>query len=111
MAEEKPLYQDEQLKIDYFERAPEEHLLYIRDLHEKKGEEMSYVIPRGILSELATTSRGGIERKIAAFNDMILFALQKERIGIDGLHVALCQAYAEEERRIRDSIEGGHSIF
>ena len=103
MAEEKPLYQDEQLKIDYL--SGEDHLLFIK---EKNGRETNYVIARGILSELATTPREGIERKIATFNDMILFALKKEGIGVDGLHIALCQAYAEEERRTNEFIRHNH---
>ena len=95
---EKPLYQDEKLKVDYLKNSPEDHLLYIK---QKDGEEISFVIQRGILRELARTPRGGIERKIATFHDSILFVIKEEEITIDGLHVALCQAYAEEENRIR----------
>lgn len=99
MTKEKPLYEDEQIKIDYLPSSIEDHLLYIK---EKSGEESRYLMERGILSELARTSRGGIERKIATINQSILFTLREEKIGIDGLHVALCQAYAEEERRINE---------
>lgn len=98
-----PLYQDGQLKIDYLETSIEDHVLYIK---RKEGDEWNYIIPRRILGELAKTQRGGIERKIATFNEDILFELRRQEIGIDGLHVALCQAYAEEEERInRFSLE------
>ena len=69
-----------------------------------KKKDHAYFIQREILRELARTPRGGIERKIGTFNDMLLFFLRKHDIGIDGLHVALCQAYVEEENRIREFI-------
>jgi len=94
MTDEKPLYEDEQLKIDYLGTSIDDHELIINN-------EYSYVIPRGILEELATTKRGNVARKIHAFNELILYAIDKEGIGVDGLHVALCQAYIEEKERIR----------
>lgn len=97
---EKPLYQDEKLKIDYLPNSIEDHLLYIKG----NNEERNFVIPRRVLSELARTPRGGIERKIATFNDGILYHLNKQGIGVDGLHIAICQASAEEEERIKDFI-------
>ena len=97
--DEKPLYQDEILKIDYFKRAPNEHFLHVTN---KQGGSSIYIIPRGILSELAQAGRGGIESKISNLNSDILLAIKNEGISIDGLHVALCQAYAEEESRMRE---------
>jgi len=91
----KLLYEDEKLKIDYFNFI-EDHLLVI-------GEE-DYVIPRGVLKELATTPRGSIEQKLDNFNKNILFELNKNQIGVDGLHVAICQAHIEEERRMNLSV-------
>ena len=99
---EGPLYDDGKVKIDYYSNAPEEHVLHITD---KKGESSGYLIQRGILRELAQTKRGGIESKISNFNDNILFAIKNEGISIDGLHVALCQAYSEEERRMNEFIK------
>lgn len=94
----KPLYQDRQLRIGYHPSSSEDHLLHVK---EKEGQEMAYLIQRGILKELARTTRGGIERKIDNFNPEILIKIKEEGIGIDGLHVALCQAYIEEEERMR----------
>ena len=98
---EKPLYQDKQLRIEYNPHYPEEHFLYIKD---KEGDEVTYIIQRGILKELATTPRGGIEHKINNFSPEILFQIKEEKIGVDGLHVALCQANIEEEERMKIAI-------
>lgn len=92
MIGEKPLYQDEKLKIEYF-RNPDEHLVWI------SSNEHNYIMQRGILEELAKTPRGCIEHKIEAFNSLLLSVIKESGIGVDGLHVAICQAYAEEERR------------
>jgi len=96
---EKPVYQDNQLKIEF--HASEEYFLYLKD---KTGEERSYFLPRGILQELAKTKRGGIESKIHAFNESILNAIEREGISVDSLHVALCQAYQEEQERYAEYI-------
>ena len=93
---EKPLYQDDKLKIDFFENSIDDHVLYIKD---KSGKEFQFIIQRDILQELAKTPRGGIESKIYAFDELILVRMGQAEIGIDGLHVALCQAYAEQEYR------------
>lgn len=94
---EQPLYKDDKLKIDYHPSSHEDHLLWIKD----RKEGLQYILQRGILHELATTPRGGIESKLSNFNPEILFHIKEEKIGIDGLHVAICQAYAEEEDRVR----------
>ena len=94
---EEPIYLDDRLKIEFY--ASEEYFLYLKD---KTGEERGYLLPRGILQELAQTKRGGIESKINAFNEEILYAIKQEGISVDSLHVALCQAYAEEERRMNE---------
>ena len=88
---EEPLYKDEKLKIDYLDGC-HDHELFIG--------ENSYPIQRGILAELARTPRGGIERIIQTWNSNIFYGLEQAQISVDGLHVAICQAYAEEERRI-----------
>jgi len=100
MAKEEPIYQDSQLKIEF--HASEEYFLYLKD---KTGEEKGYLLPRGILQELAQTKRGGMERKINALNEEILYAARQEGISADSLHVALCQAYSEEERRMNEFIK------
>ncbi|MDD5651435.1 MAG: hypothetical protein PHF86_13640 [Candidatus Nanoarchaeia archaeon] len=89
-----PLYKDDKLEINYLPNCIEDHFLSI-------GNKRGYAIPRGILKELARTPRGGIERKINNFNESILSVLGQEGISVDGLHVAICQAYIEEEERYK----------
>ncbi|MDP4012370.1 MAG: hypothetical protein Q8R00_02085 [Candidatus Nanoarchaeia archaeon] len=91
------LYRDDKLKIDYFPNHTDDHLVYILDGN--SGEELSYILPRGILDELARTPRGGIEDKLQWSFQQLLFALKKEKITLDGFHVAICQAFMEEEKR------------
>ena len=97
---EEPLYQDEKLKIDYHPTSIDDHLVYLK---RKDGEEYGYIIQRGILRELALTKRGGIERKLFNSNETLLDAIKQEGISIDSMHVALCQAYHEQERRYWES--------
>jgi len=84
------------LKIDYLPNSGEDHVLFIEEV-------WSYALPRGVLSDLARTPRGRIEGMIRNFNDSILHMIEQKKVGVDGLHVALCQAYTEEEKRIRET--------
>lgn len=95
---DKPLYQDTQIKIDHLPNSADDHILYI----DHNGEDLEYIIPRGVLHELARLPRGGIEEKIAVWNPNILFMLEQKRIPVDGLHISICQAYMEEERRYQE---------
>jgi hypothetical protein len=94
---EKPLYQDDEITIEYHPSSVEDHVLHVTY---DGTDRLSYLLQRGILHDLATTQRGGIESKISNFNPELLFHLKEKNIGIDGLHVAICQAYAEEEARV-----------
>ena len=98
---EKPLYEDNQIKIDYLPTSINDHILYIN--YGRKSFE--FIIPRGILSDLARTKRGGIASKINTFDPSILHALGNIGLSIDGLHVALCQAYMEEEEERMKSFQ------
>jgi len=92
---EKPLYEDLNFKVEYNERSPQDHMLFI-----KEGDSwMPYAVDRGILQELARTQVGGIEAKLSAMNDMILAHLREKKLGVDGLHIAFCQAYQKEQDR------------
>ncbi len=99
---EKPLYQDEKLRIGFH---PDSRLNTYLLIGEGVGNE--YVITSGELGALAQTPRGGIEERIARLNRPLLDNLKDEGIGIDWLHVALCQAYMKAERRIEAVIRGG----
>jgi len=96
MLEHPPLYKDNKITIDYSPIFVGDHRL---SLKEKDGKTSYYNLQRGTLHELAITPPGGIEKKINNFNPSLLDALNKEEITIDALHIALCQAYIEEEVR------------
>ena len=91
---DEPLYKDLELKIDYYPTSVEDHVLEFGD--------MGYTLPRGILEDFGRTPRGELRRRLDSHNSMILEGLKRTDIGVDGLHVALSQAYAEEERRKGD---------
>ena len=100
---EKALYQDAELKVDYYGNH-DEYGLWIRNarLEAKGGSQegnLNYM-PRGVLEDLARTPRGEIVSKIETFNSKILFYLKEARISVDALHIAICQAYIEEEKRM-----------
>ena len=97
--EERVLYRDDEIRIEINPTYPDEHSLY---LFKKNKNDGGYVFPRGILEELAKSNWGGIERKIHACNELILYKLRQEEISIDHLHVAVCQAYMEEQRRYQE---------
>ena len=99
---EKSLYQDRQLRIEHHPSSSQDHILYVK---EKEGEDVEYLIQRGILRELAKTPRGGIEQKINNFNYEILAKIKEEGISIDELHVVFCQAHAEEEERVKRFVQ------
>jgi len=100
MAKQQPLYQDKRLVIDYLPQSPEDYQLIIK---RKSGEETGQILQRGVLGDLAKTSRERLETKIDTINPVLLHELRLEKIGMDWLHVALCQAHMEEERRLSDS--------
>ncbi len=88
--EEIILYGDEQLRIST--RSLEDHYLSIGD----KGR--IYILQNGILNELGRTQRGRLEGKLNTIDPQILFVLGEEGISVDGLHVAISQAFLEQER-------------
>ena len=96
--DEKPLYEDNLLKIDYNPRATDEHILFVKQNNEEK---ISYFIQRGVLADFAKTRRGALEIRIDTYQPMMLYHIKDEGIGVDGLHVALLHAHMEEEKRIR----------
>ncbi|MFA5176137.1 MAG: hypothetical protein WC413_02665 [Candidatus Nanoarchaeia archaeon] len=93
----KPLYEDEVLRVTLLPNCIEDHAVY----HKVPGEEFECLLPlpRGVLREFALTKRGDLERRLSTINPMVLADLRNKNISVDGLHIAICQAYAEEERR------------
>jgi len=100
--DEKPLYEDPQLMITNF-GSTDEHLLFV---NEKIGEQINFIIPRGCLKEFAETPRGELERKLHDVNPLVIAELKQERIDVDYIHIALCQAYIENQRRYAEFLLG-----
>jgi hypothetical protein len=97
MPEEEPLYRDDGITIDYHPESHEDHLLTLS----RDDPGLNYMIQRGILRELATTPRGEMAAKLDRSSPGLLERAAQLEISPDGLHVAICQAYHEEEERIK----------
>ncbi|MDD5133061.1 MAG: hypothetical protein PHD81_02980 [Candidatus Nanoarchaeia archaeon] len=93
----KPLYEDEVLRVTLLPNCIEDHAVY----HKAPGEEFECLLPlpRGVLREFALAPSGDLEMRLNTMDPTILFHLRQKNISVDKLHVAICQAYAEEERR------------
>ena len=93
---EKPLYQDEHIKI---ERYPTDILPNLYKLSITSGcITGEHSIPRALLLEFARTPRGQLEEKILSYGSgsyrLILWDL--EEIGVDRFHTAIRRACGEE---------------
>jgi hypothetical protein len=96
---EKPLYEDKQIKIEIHPTSIDDHILYIKE----EGAETPYLLPRGVLEELARRTGAEVKQKIDTLNSMLLYHMEKEGISITSLHAAICQAHKEEERRYSEA--------
>ncbi|MBS3078562.1 hypothetical protein J4218_00395 [Candidatus Pacearchaeota archaeon] len=93
------LYEDPQIRVRVNERSPEDHYL---DLLGGGKEEREYIIPRGCLRELATTTRDRFPLKIDTLNWIMLNDANERGLTADSIGFALAQAYIESERRYQD---------
>ena len=115
--EERSIYEDDILEIIFKSevKSSEEvfnvensYILYIpkREVLSKKIYKTpnnklknQYTIPDHIFKKLAKTVRGGgIEIKISEFDSGILNSIKTEGISVEGLHIAICQAYFNKNR-------------
>lgn len=92
--EEKPLYEDSKLVIDYSISHPEDHLLIIKELDQE------YILPRGTLKELATCHVNKVSKKVVNLDGELFLNISKSFLGVDYFGLACSRAYIEEERRI-----------
>lgn len=99
---ESPLYEDEQIKITLDPYSAEEQLLWIKEVGEEY--KTNYLIPRSCLRDFALCPRGKLESRLQNISPEMTFDI-KNKIGIDGAHIAICQAYHENEERIRRGVE------
>lgn len=94
--EERPLYEDPDIRIDHHPRSHEDHLLYLL----RHGEEMNYLIQRGILRTFATTPRHEVEETIRRVNEVMIEDARQRGLTVSDLGYACAQAYIEDERRL-----------
>ena len=99
---EKPLYEDEQIRIEISPNGPHEQIIYLSG---GKEEEMSYFIPRGGLEQISRTPRGKIEDLMTRMNrDMVYDAVNQRGLNIYSLGLALVQACFENKERTEREI-------
>ncbi|MEK6917327.1 MAG: hypothetical protein AABW51_00075 [Nanoarchaeota archaeon] len=110
------LYEDSQIRVTYLlspETGKEEDIISAEDhelwVKERRGEWNRYMIGRGILKELARTSREDRGRKLETIHPGIRIELELLGTGlnIDSLGVAISQAYIEDEERSEGSRRTG----
>jgi hypothetical protein len=95
MPEEQPLYRDSQIEIGFNPNSPEDH--YIKFI--VGGEKLEFLIQRGILRELARNNRDEFQSKIDMVDEMIGYTARERKLTYSDMHVAIIQAYMEEESR------------
>lgn len=94
---EDDLFENDRVRIGYLENSPEDHVIYIRE--NASGEEKyQFLIPRGILRELAGIKDSSeLVRKIHIFNPELVDVASKEFVFPNELSGAIRKAYATEE--------------
>ncbi len=91
------LYADEDIEVGYLPDSPEDN--YIAFTSDDPGRQ-EYLLQRGIVRELAETPRGdGLAQKLNNVNDLILLDARQRGLHQSDVHVAICQAYREQEER------------
>ena len=96
-----PLYEDEQIKIGYFDNESWDYLLEIKSTSHPNN--YCGFLPKRVLKKIAETPRGKLENKLEAVSPKIKDYLKSD-LSIDSLHIALCQAYQEEQNRYINSL-------
>ncbi|MBS3094166.1 hypothetical protein J4474_00735 [Candidatus Pacearchaeota archaeon] len=97
-SERKPLYQDSRIKVDYLPNAIEDHELITDD-----GDGPYLILQRGILEQCARTSRDRFPELIERITNFTFTpSLNESGLTLDSIHVAICQAYMEQERRYNE---------
>ncbi|MDD5416991.1 MAG: hypothetical protein PHU12_03370 [Candidatus Aenigmarchaeota archaeon] len=89
LPKEEKLYKDKNIEIGYFQDSFEDHVLII-------NQETQFILQRGVLEELARTSRDTLLLKLNAIDPMLPYTLNEEKISADYLQVALAQAHIKE---------------
>jgi hypothetical protein len=102
MAEEKPVYEDEQFRIVRNLLTSDCYDMWIGKRQEDGTSRIHFYLPRGVLKDLAETNIGELERKLNLLSPEMTFALKEGRIDWMNLSLSLGQAVLEEERRYQE---------
>ncbi|MBN1644928.1 hypothetical protein JW851_02730 [Candidatus Woesearchaeota archaeon] len=102
MTEQKPLYEDNKIKIDPSPTDTEGHYL---EITVQDGKTRYFHLQRGELEDMARATKLEFIRTV---DDFILNAMREGDISFDGLHNALQQAYQEEENLIKKFFQDIH---
>jgi hypothetical protein len=96
---ERLLYRDFEMTIDALPNSPEDHYITFHTIGHK---DCRYIIQRGVLRELATTSRDGLGSKMMTSNESMVRDAKERGLSVDALGVAIAQAFLEEDRRYQE---------
>ena len=94
---DKPLYEDRQIKIDYYYGNTTDFYLQLKS---ERNEIRHFRLQRGFLEDFAKTARGKLESKINNLYPLIVPCLEEEKINIDDFHIVLLQSLLEHASRI-----------
>ncbi|MBU3896844.1 MAG: hypothetical protein KJ697_02840 [Nanoarchaeota archaeon] len=97
--ESKPLYEDNKIKIGYFQNSAEDHTMIIKESN------MQFILQRGVLEELSKTSRDRLIDKLSAIDPMFPHLLDERKISQDYLQIVLAQAHINEINQYVESLE------
>ena len=99
---EPPLYEDEQLKIDYLvgpkgERITDEHEIHVAQQN-NWTHPTGYILQRHVLQDLATRPNRDLS-PLERMHSGISLDLRQNGLTLESVGLAICKAYMEEQRR------------
>ena len=98
MEREKLLYEDSQIRIEYFGNSSEDHFVSIKRLNS------GILLQHSVLEELAGTNRDRLKSKLDAINPLMDYLCEEGEVSVDAIGAAISKAYIEEERRSETAI-------
>ncbi|MDP2628467.1 MAG: hypothetical protein Q8P15_01060 [Nanoarchaeota archaeon] len=103
MPEEKPLYEDSDLKIDYFKSPDGNKSCEDHEIQFVCSNERYILLQRGVLKELAHAKRSRLIQILDNISGHMSFKdLRRHNLTADAIGVAAHCAYIEEEKRFEE---------
>jgi hypothetical protein len=99
---EHPLYDDNQIQIKIGDN-PEDHIIGIRK--EEHKEYCFFYMQRGLLEHLALAKPKELENKLNNCIPFMTSRLESCGLTTKDVHIAILQAYIEDEKRIQAGVE------